>query len=180
MSRLLSTKEKLSDSLRALAESTPVAQLTVSAIAKGCGVSTTTFYNHFQDKYELIAWTYATAQEDAMEDAEGSYLECFIRGAANALSSDIVFYRNAFGWHLGEDLLGDAVSNYSLDALGMYLTSNSSGKPNQSDLFLLEMYTHGITAMLRSWLINGAKEPVDTLARWLVEGCPQQLKSRLL
>ena len=54
----LGTKDILAASLRELAKGKAVDKITIREITDNCGVSATTFYNHFQDKYELLAWIY--------------------------------------------------------------------------------------------------------------------------
>ena len=53
------TKEILAESFRELAESKSIDKITVQEIVNNCDYSTATFYRHFKDKYDLIAWDYA-------------------------------------------------------------------------------------------------------------------------
>lgn len=50
----------LADSLKELAERRPVEKITIKEITDKAGVIRPTFYNHFQDKFELIEWIIAT------------------------------------------------------------------------------------------------------------------------
>lgn len=52
------TKEILADSFRELAETRPVDKITIREIVDNCDYSPATFYRHFKDKYDLIAWDY--------------------------------------------------------------------------------------------------------------------------
>lgn len=47
---------KLAASLKELAAKMPFEKITIRQIADGAGVIRVTFYNHFQDKYDLLAW----------------------------------------------------------------------------------------------------------------------------
>ena len=47
---------KLADSLKKLAASHPIEKITIKDITDEAGVIRPTFYNHFQDKYELLEW----------------------------------------------------------------------------------------------------------------------------
>ena len=53
----------------ALAE-TPFDKLTVSSLAKRCGISANTFYYHYHDIYELLDEWLGTKQEQVFSDAE--------------------------------------------------------------------------------------------------------------
>ena len=46
----------LADSLKELAASKPIEKITIKEITDKAGVIRPTFYNHFQDKYELLEW----------------------------------------------------------------------------------------------------------------------------
>ena len=39
---------------------TPFEKITIKQITDGAGVIRVTFYNHFQDKYDLLEWIVAT------------------------------------------------------------------------------------------------------------------------
>ncbi|MCI5493909.1 MAG: TetR family transcriptional regulator, partial [Lachnospiraceae bacterium] len=46
----------LAESLKELAEKQPIDKITIKEITDKAGVIRPTFYNHFQDKYELLEW----------------------------------------------------------------------------------------------------------------------------
>ncbi len=60
------TKEILTESFRGLAADRAIDKITVQEIVDNCGYSTATFYRHFKDKYDLIAWGYAHKAEEIM------------------------------------------------------------------------------------------------------------------
>lgn len=63
-------KELLAESFRELAESKSIDKITVSDIVSNCGYSTATFYRHFKDKYDLIAWDYTRDLEIILEQVD--------------------------------------------------------------------------------------------------------------
>ena len=50
------TDTLLAESLKELALNNPIEKITVKEITDKAGVIRPTFYNHFQDKYELLEW----------------------------------------------------------------------------------------------------------------------------
>lgn len=50
------TKRALEDSLKNLLLQKPLSKITISDIAKDCGINRMTFYYHFKDIYDLIEW----------------------------------------------------------------------------------------------------------------------------
>lgn len=66
----IETKELLANSLKELLKDNSFTEIGVRDIAKNCGVSRTAFYNHFQDKYDLISWIYRTDSEQICKGFE--------------------------------------------------------------------------------------------------------------
>ena len=56
----LTARQYFEESLQELIEYKPFERITVREIAGNCGMTTRTFYNYFQDKYDLILWTYSS------------------------------------------------------------------------------------------------------------------------
>lgn len=54
------TDQALADSLKVLVLTKPVEKITIKEITDRAGVIRPTFYNHFQDKYELVEWIIRT------------------------------------------------------------------------------------------------------------------------
>ena len=53
-------EKALAASLKRLAVSRPFEKITIKQITDGAGVIRVTFYNHFQDKYDLLEWIVRT------------------------------------------------------------------------------------------------------------------------
>ena len=61
------TKEILAESFRELAADRAIDKITVQEIVNNCGYSSATFYRHFKDKYDLIAWDCAQKAAEIMD-----------------------------------------------------------------------------------------------------------------
>ncbi|MNI35391.1 HTH-type dhaKLM operon transcriptional activator DhaS [compost metagenome] len=66
------TKNALARSLKKLMLTKPLHKITIQQLTDDCGVTRHTFYNHFQDIYELLGWVYQT---EIIEDLE-QYCNC--------------------------------------------------------------------------------------------------------
>ena len=65
------TKEILAASIMELAKTRSVEKITVKEIVQNCGLTPTTFYHHFQDKYQLLAWIYNRKVEALFVETSG-------------------------------------------------------------------------------------------------------------
>ena len=59
-------KEILAESFRELAETVPIDKITIKDIVYNCDYSPATFYRHFKDKYDLIAFDYVQRTSEIM------------------------------------------------------------------------------------------------------------------
>ena len=63
-----STKELLAESLKELAKFKAVDKITIKELTQNCGLTSPTFYNHFHDKYDLMAWIYNQKVEESIKN----------------------------------------------------------------------------------------------------------------
>ena len=66
-----STRELFQSSLYDLLRETPYEKITVTALARNCGVSQRTFYHHFRDKHDLAEWSWLHALDVSCERSQG-------------------------------------------------------------------------------------------------------------
>ena len=78
MRRKENIDKKLIESFKELAKRIPIEKITIQEIAEGAGVIRPTFYNHFQDKYQLLEYIFKSEvimpvkpliQNDMLDDA---------------------------------------------------------------------------------------------------------------
>lgn len=86
----------LAQGFKELALTQPIEKITIKEITDKAGVIRPTFYNHFQDKYELLEWI---VQKDLMEPVapffDNGMLREGITFILTSIERDKEFYRNA-------------------------------------------------------------------------------------
>ena len=87
----------LAESLKELSHTRPIEKITIKEITDKAGVIRPTFYNHFQDKYDLLEWI---AAEEVIASAAVPLRRGDRRAALLTLfekiMEDAAFYRRAF------------------------------------------------------------------------------------
>ena len=102
-----STRRLFADTIQKMMEKESLDRIRVKDLCRLCGADRQTFYYHFRDKYDLIAWIYAGDYSRALESTEGA---CSLDHAAAILEEmwrKRTFYRKAF-----TDKSQNAVSRY--------------------------------------------------------------------
>ena len=161
------TKQALAQTLKELMKTKPIAKITVTELVESCGVNRQTFYYHFQDIYDLLAWVYENEALAHIED-----------------------FRSIDTWQKGIRLIFDFIqTNHQLclntyrsmgrEHLELFLNSNihklledvinevdGAERLSEADKsFILDFYTYAFTGILLGWLQRGMKEtPEEVVA----------------
>lgn len=112
------TKSLFADSLRQLAKSKPVDKITIRELASRCGLTSPTFYNHFRDKYDLMAWIYNRKVDEAMKDFDATMnFEQLLCRCMEIVREDEDFYFNVLKNAVGQNSFRYATSDHAIALL---------------------------------------------------------------
>ena len=111
------TKALLAESLKELSKVKAVDKITIKELTINCGLTPPTFYNHFRDKYELMAWIYNQKVEaslknfgvtDSFEDVICKWMEIILE--------DEDFYMNLLKNAVGQNSFRYATNDHAIRA----------------------------------------------------------------
>lgn len=175
-------KELLAESFREIAKSKNIDKITVKDITENCGYSVATFYRHFNDKYDLIAWAYLRDVEEIMKKVE--YNEASWK---QALTSAAEYYKKHRDY-LSNLLLHTTgymsfVRNMSqINYMSLKQKIQTSAKvqtiSTKTDMYI-RLYCHGTVALTCDWLLGEFEADAQTLAEIYESTLPQQLRPYL-
>lgn len=160
-----------------LSEHRPVNKITVVDIAARAGLSVRTFYNHFADKYQLIGWIFSSQLQGRYEEVgrrKGSYYDFQLWSMRDcARLGD--FYRNALTNTHGRDSIRVAMfesSTVFFSEQALRLTT----PPSAQFAFTMRFFEMAISSSITNWLEAGTPDPPETIARWICEAIPDDIK----
>lgn len=178
----MTAKELLAESFRELAKTKKINKITVKDITENCGYSVATFYRHFNDKYDLIAWAYSRDVEEIMKKVE--YDEASWK---QALTSAAEYYRKHRDY-LSNLLLHTAgytsfVRNMSeINYMSLKHKIQDSAKvqkiSTKTDMYI-RLYCHGTVALTCDWLLGKFEADAEALAEIYENALPLQLRPYL-
>lgn len=103
------TKDYIADSAIELLSKKPVEKITVTQIARNCGLSTRTFYNNFADKYALFLWIYFRRLEEYYQmNLDHMSFRVFIHYSGQVLLDYYQFFYN-FQQYRGQNQFREAI-----------------------------------------------------------------------
>lgn len=91
-----STKQAFAQALKSLLNAREMSAIRVQDLCRSCGTQRPTFYYHFRDKYDLVAWIYEQDVRETLQLSGGSYDVGFLERLLVRMRQEQVFYRKAF------------------------------------------------------------------------------------
>lgn len=162
------TDQILAESLKALVLKKPVEKITIKEITDKAGVIRPTFYNHFQDKYELLEWI-------IREEILAPSLPLIRNGLTNqavlliftSLLREKEFYSRLShmdGPITFEDLVVKCIKEMLLDVLAERPRSKNGRFPWMTNDALAEYYAQSMCFEVKVWIRQGMTVPAQEMA----------------
>lgn len=176
--RRQTAKEILVESFREVAGHKPADKITVKDITENCGYSSATFYRHFQDKYDLIAWDYSRKLEEIMSNiGQGGYAwKNTLMDAVEYYAEQKHYLSNLLRHTSGMDAFIDYMRNVHHDALKKaVLTITGQEELDEKTEMFIRIYVLGTVQLTCEWILGMFDVPPETLAEVYELSLPEPL-----
>lgn len=160
-------KSLLSESFKELVLEKPVEKITIKEITDRAGVIRVTFYNHFQDKYELLEWI---CREDILAPAR-ILLGNNMRREAVTFIFTAILKNKEFYSHVsrtqGQNSFESIVQNLMSETIRDYFISNHMAKSKKFEWltpkWIADYYSQSLTFILMGWIGKGMTIPPEEM-----------------
>ncbi len=145
----IDVRAELNASLFSLLKRIPITNISVNMITNECGLSRRTFYNHFSDKYDLMAFLYYCSSENCWfhRGRVCSFEVAYTRHLSSEHLPADVFY-NMFQYVGQNDIRGFMLKKVGHDLRRMFYYNNMELMLKERQLRdSIQMLTYGIVAM---------------------------------
>lgn len=158
----------LAESLKELAATKPIDKITIKEITNKAGVIRPTFYNHFQDKYELLEWI---TVNELFAPIEPLLANGMLKEAITFLLTTIFkgkdFYRRAAqleGQNSFNEIFNRCVANLVKKYIDIDSLLSIANYEWVDEKLVSEFLAHTISWVTIQWIMRGMDSPVDELA----------------
>ena len=168
--RIKKTHKLLCDALFSLLQEKPFEKIKLNEICERSMVHKTTFYNHFDDKYDLLKYALLSLQkelviEDTYESNDIIDYYCnlakkymnHIKKNKEVYSSLVLYNKDS----IGMDIL---YNNFKLDVENRLKDEKNVLLPVN---YISNYYVSGVFAVILEWFSKGMKEDEDTLISYI-------------
>ena len=165
------TKIWIADTMKRLMAKKPLEKIRVTEICRAAEIERPTFYYHFKDKYDLVAWIFfqAAFETDVIS------VESAAKGM-NQMRKDFVFYKRAY-----EDTSQNPLWQYMLEYFaGRYMREAmeilGTESLDEQIKYSIRLYCYGAVGMTREWLLNDNITPANTVVEMMFASMPENLR----
>lgn len=177
-----STKELLAESILELSKAKSIDKITIREIVENCGMTSGTFYNHFKDKYDLIAWIYLYQIEKMASDyvKSDSDWEQSLVEVLKMVNTERKFYKNALKNTSGQNSFFNATYLRSIELMKEIILEKKKAPLTKEELFYVDFYMKGFGYSAVEWIVNELDYTEEELAAYLTQAIPEKLRKYLL
>ena len=168
------TKRWIADTMRELMRHKSIDKIRVTEICRAAEIERPTFYYHFKDKYDLVAWMFYGDAADTDVLSVASAAE-----GMNRMKREILFYKRAY-----EDSSQNALWRYMVEYFVARYAALAKEKLGVNTLdtqtaFSIRLYCMGAVGMTREWVLDDNITSAETVVRMMFASMPESLRSTL-
>lgn len=171
--RRISTKNHIAYVMRALMESRPFNKITLKELLDTSGVSRTTFYRYYKDKYDVVTEIYK--EEVKKLSREHDISESWNSEVMGLMYNNREFLQRAFKEKEINSLWEYVVALTREDCIIAVRKKLGIEQLPDEYMFSIDFYCAGCLNVLENWINNGWCESPETIARILEENKPARL-----
>lgn len=157
----------LAESLKELSKTRPIEKITIKEITDKAGVIRPTFYNHFQDKYELLEWiVHEELMTPSMPLFQNGMMKEGITFIFTTMEKEKEFYQKAIrleGQNSFTDMMKKTAKEIVLARMNREAVSERSKYAWLTPELVAEYYGQMACAVAVRWIASGMNIPVNEL-----------------
>lgn len=146
----------LAESLKELAEKHPIEKITIKEITDKAGVIRPTFYNHFQDKYELLEWIVMTELlEPIIPLIQNGMTDQALVLLFSSFEKEKNFYVKASkleGQNSFESIIKQSIQKILIEVLNVNRTDKKSPYPWLNLELIAEYHAQSMCFLVLNWI----------------------------
>lgn len=174
------TKECIWNSLNELLNYTTFEKITVDMILSRSGISKSTFYRHFRDKYDVLNYSSTALAERLVEQRICNNWKEFFPHMFYAISQHSFYYKRAFQ-SSGQNAHSDFLYTYSYGFVERcYLFFTRGDVLSIYDRYMISHYCHGCVEILKEWLNEPDVLTPNEMAEIFYQSMPLYLRDAWL
>ncbi len=164
------TKIWIADTMKRLLARKGIDEIRVTEICREAEIERPTFYYHFKDKYDLMAWMFF---QDAFQTDLLS-IESAAR-SMNRMRTEYIFYKRAYEDH-SQNPMWAYMLEYFVERYTALARAKAERELDAQMKYSIRLYCYGTLGMTREWLLKDNITPAETVVQMMFNAMPEGLK----
>jgi len=170
------TKHALANAMVELLKTKELHKIRIRDLCELSGAERPTFYYHFRDKYELVAWIYLKDLEQSVKDRGGIYDQTQLAGLLRLLQEKRSFYRKVFS-DQNQNALGHYIYAYNVKNTEQLLQNRCPDTPlTEQELFRIQFFASAWVNCMIRWILEPSDRTPESMAALIYQNLPSPLK----
>ncbi|MDO4648793.1 MAG: TetR/AcrR family transcriptional regulator C-terminal domain-containing protein [Eubacteriales bacterium] len=169
------TKYLYAEHLIEMLKDTTFDKVRVTELVKRSGTTPPTFYYHFKDKYELVAWMYLRDFSDIVEYEEAEYSPERLARIMQKMEEKRPFYKKVFA-SASQNSIAAYIHNLGLEIARDALEKAGADPLTEEQKLSIAYHNFGIQGLLKDWILSDKPMNTFTLAAFMYSRTPDFLK----
>lgn len=174
--RVLVVKRGIFRALSELMDEKDFGNISVGDILERSGVSRTTFYRHFADKYDVINWSYKRFKNIRIQDRDLYYsFETSLRVQLQYLADHQHYFALALrytGQNSLRDFMFEANEEYMIQC---WHEAHGTDRPDYAIYSMMQFAAAGMSKIIEQWIVAGCQQEPEEVVKVMVSLMPEPL-----
>ena len=169
------TKYLYAEHLTEMLKETTFDKIRVTELVRRSGTTPPTFYYHFKDKYELVAWMYLRDFSDVVGYEDAEYSPERLARIMQKMKEKKPFYKKVFASD-SQNSIAACIHNLGLALAKDALEQAGADKLTEEQELAIAYHNFGIQGLLRDWVLSDKTMNTLILATFIYSKTPDFLK----
>ncbi len=169
------TKELFAEQLYKLLTVKSFEKIQVKDLCQSAGTSRQTFYYHFQDKYDLIAWIFLQDYRSVFDHPDPDDYADNLKRVLDIIYMKRSFYKQVFTEH-SQNSISNYIQQFDID-MGVQAVKDYYGldEVTEEQLYLIKYHSYGTIHMTIEWLLHQNRMTAEEFAAIQLKSMPDFL-----
>ncbi len=171
------TKEYYVEALETLLQKKPFEKIQVKDLCEYCNTTRTTFYYHFRDKYDLVAWIFNRDYNSVFFVSGADMTEQTAVKLLERMYEKRSFYKKVFTDH-SQNSIRNYIHDFNVENGNKVVKfTYNVEKLSDEQLYLIRHFSYGTMQMLIDWLLEKYQMTAEEVTRLQYKVMPDFLET---
>lgn len=169
------TKILFAETFERMIKTTPIDKIHIVDLCEECDTIPQTFYYHFHDKYELIAWIFLRDFSQTYDTNTPEYSISSIIDNLTNMSRRKLFYQKIYTDD-SQNSINQYIQNFNLETAKVAVEAVFKTNLSKKQLYEIKYHSYGTMGLFKEWLNDDTFISITDLATFQYDHTPEFLK----